>query len=129
MSAKMRVLFIEAEGDGVLAALQQLAALFPQPVTGTLELTAEPSEPAAIAPAPKRHADKGFPLTRQEGRERGDAIVAALKFRPLRVAEIADAICSDKRDVPATTQRLYPALARLVEQKRIVKKGREYHAR
>lgn len=121
MSAKMRVLFIEAEGDGVLVALQQLAALFPQPVAGTLELTAAPSEPV-IAPL-KRYADKSVPLTRAQGRARNDAIVEALRFRPLRVSEIADALCRDKRDVAVTIQRLYPALAKLKAAGKVKKFG------
>ncbi len=125
MSGKMRIVVITAEGEGVAAAIQQIALL-----AGGVELAPSPPPAPPFIDTKRLIAEKAGPIARSDARARDAAILEAVKFRPLRVPEIADAICRNKQeDVPLTIQRLYPALARLVKQRRLVKKGREYSAR
>jgi hypothetical protein len=129
----MRIVVIEAEGEGVASALHQLTALFPAP---SVELTALPAieERPSVRPSVRTRAvparAKAAPDRRTtDGADREARILALLKFRPLRIPEIADGLCEDKRQVKVMAQRLYPAMARLVKLKRVVKKGREYSAK
>lgn len=58
--------------------------------------------------------------------ESDEAILAALRFRPMRVTELADALCPDKRDIRKAVPRLYSKLKRLERDGQVAKIGREF---
>jgi hypothetical protein len=121
MSVRITFVHVVADGD---AAISAALGLLTQAIAGqSVTLDAPATSERQSLPAPKPR------LTRKALTKAGtpdDAILAALKFRPLRVAELADALCTDKRDVRAALPRLYSKLARLVRDGQVKKVGKAY---
>ena len=129
----IRVIVIQAEGEGVTVALQLIAGLnlhqtpAPSHDPATRLLTAENGQVRSgqVRSGTKRVPPRASPERRATG-NRDEAILAALKFRPLRVVELADALHTDKRQIPKDLPRLYSVLKRLVRDKRVKKIGKTY---
>lgn len=120
---RIRVIEVELDGADASAALaQQFERLFAARALPELA-------------TPPMVAVKALPPAAGAGRPRGvpgkydQAALKALAFRPCTVAQLADAICRDKRDVPVVTVRLYTVLKRLMRDGQVTKSGTTYSVR
>lgn len=139
MSIRLTVksIHVTVEGDDpqALASLAgQITSSLLGGVVSVAALPATASPPSLAAPkaetrvgrfGTKRVPRRASPAPRATS-ESDEAILAALRFRPLRVTELADALCEDKREVAKAVPRLYWKLKRLVRDGQVVKDGREF---
>ena len=121
----LRVFVIQAEGDGVAAALQLIAGLNLNPAPREAEPPLLTAAPVRQKRVPRAQKAIEAPVTGN----RDAAILAALKFQPLRVAELADQLNTDKRLVAKDVPRLYSVLKRMVRDKQVKRTGKTYQAK
>jgi hypothetical protein len=119
MSVRITFVHVIAEGD---AAITAALGLLGQAIAGQpLTLDAPPAPAHLPKPRLTRKALAAAPTE-----DRDAAILKALSFRPLRVSELADALCTDKHDVQKAIPRLYSKLGRLVRDGQVKKVGKTY---
>lgn len=117
---KLRIITFETDSDVVqvgalLSALLNASTIPDAPVvTVPVAKLARPRQAAIPAKTRSAPADTA---------DRASQILALLKFRSLRIPEIADALCKDKRDVKLMTSRLYPAMRALKKAGKVCKDG------
>jgi len=129
--SQIQILLVRAEGEDVAAALELFSRAIaqqapPVPLLPAGDEAVRPSVrpsvrtnsvPADASRGPARRTTDLAPADREI------AILKLLKFRALRIPEIADALCADKRQVKAMVGRLYPAMAKLKKQGKVKKDG------